>query len=96
MLSQGGDGAFERLSTGTAICLSHSKAGKRMVLFKATIWGRYRRGGWGDSFRAGLVVSSRSRSLAVSFERGADIQDGSNSFVVISKTIYFYYNQLIF
>lgn len=41
MLSQGGDGAFERLSTGTAIYLSHSAAEKRMALFKAKIRGRY-------------------------------------------------------
>ncbi|WP_240660398.1 hypothetical protein [Serratia marcescens] len=38
------DAALERLKNGTAVYLRHSGAEKRMAIFKAKIWGRYRRG----------------------------------------------------
>ncbi|HGM6875385.1 TPA: hypothetical protein ACKQDI_001049 [Serratia marcescens] len=52
------DAALERLRNGTAVYLSHSEAEKRIALFKAKIRERYWRGIEGNSFRAGLVVST--------------------------------------
>ncbi|MHD0458809.1 hypothetical protein ACMHYR_02370 [Serratia marcescens] len=36
------DAALERLRNGTAVYFSHSEVEKRMVIFKAKIWGSYR------------------------------------------------------
>ncbi len=36
------DAALARLRNGTAVYISHSEVEKRMALFRAKIWGRYR------------------------------------------------------
>ncbi|EOJ9611446.1 MULTISPECIES: hypothetical protein [Serratia] len=71
------DAALSRLRNGTAVYISQSEVEKRMALFKAKIRGAIGEGVEGYLLRVELTVSTGSRSVAVSFERKADVNSMS-------------------